>query len=237
MQAIIKLTDKKPEQHAQVKNIIYLSDNLAAIKNLTNQLTALNITVQIPADFDISLLADQQNTGLSYVNKARLKILDFKKQMRLKYKRKVKNWGPIIALESGLEVYALQGSDPRIPNQAVPGIYSQRYAQMTPHQELANNAKLLSQLNKINAHKRKAALKSIAVIDQGSQNILYEEQLKGTIAWSERGAYGRGYELLFQPQFSEKTLAELTPSQQLQLLPQTRIFADIAQFYELNQKK
>jgi XTP/dITP diphosphohydrolase len=106
-----------------------------------------------------------------------------------------------LADDSGLEVDALSGK---------PGVRSHRYA--TPKagksQDEANRELLLSEL--ASAKSRKARFVTVLAIVIEGVMIHAEGTLEGSIATEERGTHGFGYDSVFVPQGSTKTLAEMS---------------------------
>lgn len=103
----------------------------------------------------------------------------------------------VFADDSGLEVMALNGA---------PGVYSARYAG-EPKNDLANNSKLLQELNKTT--KRQAQFKTVIAYTNNKGTTLFEGVIKGTIAYEPRGKNGFGYDPLFIPQGQRSTFAEM----------------------------
>jgi len=103
----------------------------------------------------------------------------------------------VIADDSGLEVSSLKGA---------PGVYSARYAG-EPKNDEANNKKLLKELS----HKslRSARFVTIITLLEGEKELIFEGEVKGTIAFEPRGTNGFGYDPLFIPQGYRSTFAEL----------------------------
>lgn len=103
-----------------------------------------------------------------------------------------------IADDTGLEVEALNGA---------PGVYSARYAG-EPKSDEKNMIKLLEELkNKTN---RKAHFKCVIALILNGKEILFEGILKGEILPEKSGTNGFGYDPIFLPENSSKTLAEMS---------------------------
>jgi XTP/dITP diphosphohydrolase len=112
-----------------------------------------------------------------------------------------------LADDSGLEVDALDGK---------PGVRSARYARDGAN-DAENNAALLTALTDVD--ERKARFRCVMAIwdpfdDQGEATIC-EGSCEGTIAKRGRGTGGFGYDPLFVVDGTEKTFAELTPAEKL----------------------
>lgn len=105
---------------------------------------------------------------------------------------------PVISDDSGLIVDALGGE---------PGVYSARYAG-TRHDDAANNAKLLKNLEGVSD--RKARFCSAVVYYDGNRTETAKGFVEGKIAYSPRGNNGFGYDPLFISDELGKTFGEAT---------------------------
>lgn len=109
-----------------------------------------------------------------------------------------------IADDSGLEVDALGGK---------PGVLSARFAG-DGAADAENNRKLLQLLEGVEPPHRGASFRCvIAVVDVEGREALVEAECRGTMALSERGSNGFGYDPLFIVPELGKTLAELSLDQ------------------------
>lgn len=113
---------------------------------------------------------------------------------------------PSLGDDSGLEVMALEGR---------PGVRSNRYSipKLGQTQDQANIQKLLTELKDVPTSQRTARFVChLALVMEGT---LFHASgvLDGTIAHEPRGAEGFGYDPIFIPRGSDKSLAELTPNQ------------------------
>lgn len=111
---------------------------------------------------------------------------------------------PSLADDSGLEVAALDGR---------PGVKSRRFAPPRAgiSQDRANVEYLLSQLEKAPTRSAQFVC-SLALVIEGV--LLHATGvLKGTICDKPRGTNGFGYDPIFIPEGSNKTLAEMTSSE------------------------
>ena len=119
--------------------------------------------------------------------------------LKAKALRKMHVGAWILADDSGLEVFALNGA---------PGVYSARYAGEdgnTPK----NNALLLKNLEGV-TDRRAQFTCAVALIDPEGKEYTVEGHCKGRILTESRGAGGFGYDPLFVPDGFEKTFAELS---------------------------
>jgi len=113
---------------------------------------------------------------------------------------------PSLADDSGLEVMALEGR---------PGVRSNRYSipKLGQTQDQANIQKLLTELKDVPTSQRTACFVChLALVMEGT---LFHASgvLEGSIAHEPRGVEGFGYDPIFIPRGSDKSLAELTPNQ------------------------
>jgi XTP/dITP diphosphohydrolase len=111
----------------------------------------------------------------------------------------------ILADDSGLEVDALNG---------MPGVRSARFAGDTVD-TAANNKKLLELLAAVPAGRRAARFRCAMALMTSSAGDCFEAEgvCEGTIAFSESGTGGFGYDPLFVPDGFSKTFAELEPAE------------------------
>ena len=108
---------------------------------------------------------------------------------------------PVLADDSGLQVRVLGGR---------PGIRSARFAGPA-HNDWANNEKLLRILKGIPVSKRKAQFVCWIAVAVGGRLIrTFEGQCAGSIGFVPRGRRGFGYDPLFIPRGSRRTMAQLS---------------------------
>lgn len=111
---------------------------------------------------------------------------------------------PVIADDSGLEVFALNGE---------PGVRSARYSGTEGDlKDQKNNEKLLENLHSIPAEDRKARFCSvIAAVFPDNKEITAEGYVYGKIGYEAKGSNGFGYDPLFIVDGYGMTMAELSP--------------------------
>ena len=110
----------------------------------------------------------------------------------------------VLGDDSGLVVPALNGE---------PGVYSARYAGEENNDE-ANLKKLLRKLSPLTEDQRKAYFQcTLAFINEHKQTQVYSGFLEGKIIDSPRGSHGFGYDPIFIPKHSNKTLAQMLPDE------------------------
>jgi XTP/dITP diphosphohydrolase len=107
---------------------------------------------------------------------------------------------PALADDSGLEVEALGGE---------PGVRSARYAGMQGD-DAANIARLLRELESVLPESRGARFVCVLVLaSPDGESIEIRETCEGSVTAAPRGELGFGYDPVFVPAGTEKTLAEL----------------------------
>jgi XTP/dITP diphosphohydrolase len=164
------------------------------------------IQIRSVAEFD---LADIEETGTTFEENAALKALTVARATGF----------AALADDSGLEVDALNGA---------PGIFSARFAG-SHGDDQANNEKLLEELASVAPNKRSARFVAvIAVAKPDGSTIMERGELLGEIALSLRGENGFGYDPLFLPQGSAKTLGEFEPGRKDEISHRAKALAEIA---------
>ncbi len=123
---------------------------------------------------------------------------------------------PVLAEDSGLEVYALDGA---------PGVYSARYSG-EPVDYARNNALLLKNLSGV--ADRRARFVDVAVLRlPDGREYVRKGTLTGRIATAPCGKGGFGYDPLFIPDGYDKTLAELSAEEKNRISHRARAIAAI----------
>jgi XTP/dITP diphosphohydrolase len=114
---------------------------------------------------------------------------------------------PSVADDSGLEVAALNG---------MPGVLSARWSGRHG-EDAANTALLLAQLGDVPDSRRDAAFVSACALVYGAgdaiKEVVVRGEWQGAIVREPRGDGGFGYDPIFLPSGSERTAAELSPSE------------------------
>ena len=154
------------------------SNNTGKLKELRRILERMGHEVKSLRELGIEL--DPEETGTTFAENARIKAEAFCKASGL----------PTVADDSGLCVDALHGA---------PGVYSARYAGHHGD-DAANNAKLLQEMRQVPAENRTARFVSaVCFILPNGRELLVEGECPGTVAFSETGTNGFGYDPLFVP--------------------------------------
>lgn len=154
------------------------SNNAGKLKELRRILERMGHEVKSLRDLGIDL--DPEETGTTFTENARIKAEAFCQASGL----------PTVADDSGLCVDALNGA---------PGVYSARYAGHHGD-DAANNAKLLHEMQDVSADKRAARFVSaVCFLLPDGRELLVEGECPGTVAFTETGTNGFGYDPLFVP--------------------------------------
>lgn len=124
-----------------------------------------------------------------------------------------------LADDSGLEVDALGGE---------PGVHSARFAG-EPTDDAANNALLLERLAETPPPARTARFRSaVAVVMPDGREHVAEGTVEGTILMAPRGSGGFGYDPLFQPLGSTRSMAELSIDEKNRISHRGRAYREAA---------
>ena len=167
--------------------------NVGKKKDFESLLKDMNF--EIHSQSELSFFSQPPETGETFLDNARIKA---------KSLHAVKNSAWVIADDSGLVVDELGG---------LPGVYSARYAGEKA-QASENNAKLLKMVKlRCSANPKAHFHCCLVAIDPEGNEYVCEGKLDGTIAKSASGQNGFGYDPVFIPEGSEKTLAEFTPGE------------------------
>ncbi len=139
-------------------------------------------------------LPEVEETGDTFEENAKLKALAASAHYA----------GWVLADDSGLEVDALGGA---------PGVRSARFAGEGAGMA-ANRALLRDKLSKGQSSDRRGRFRCVlALARQGVVIRTFSGAVEGSIAPSERGEGGFGYDALFVPEGSGQTFAELAPAE------------------------
>jgi len=187
--------------------------NLAEIRDLLGEVAD---QFEILASGDLPNLPEIVEDGTTLQDNAIKKAKETASAIEMQFQ---KNSFLVLADDSGLEVDALDGA---------PGVLSARFSQFEglvapqaiqedsfqrPISYHDNNMKLLKLLEGKPEDSRTARFRCVVAIVLPNADIrLTEGTCDGSIAYSERGTQGFGYDPIFIPRGYEKTLAELGES-------------------------
>jgi XTP/dITP diphosphohydrolase len=176
--------------------LLFATRNAHKLKELQELVAPLGIEVCSPADVG-GLPEVEEDTGTLAGNA--------EKKARA---AQAKTGLASLADDSGLEVDALSGR---------PGVHSARFAGAA-HDDAANNAKLLAELDGVPDAWRTARFRCVlALVDEQGALSLAEGTCEGKIAHAPRGEHGFGYDPLFVVAKGPHTLAELVAEEKHQV--------------------
>ena len=179
-----------------MKKILFGSKNKGKIQEFQEAFEDSQIEILSLNDFPDC--PDAPETGNSFEENASQKALFYQKFTGL----------PSLADDSGIEVDALGGA---------PGIYSARYAG-EPANDLANNRKLLENLEGIPSEKRTGRFVCVLALAKNGQIVqLSRGTADGIVLEAPRGENGFGYDPLFFVPNLKKTMAELSITEKRQI--------------------
>ncbi len=158
----------------------------------------------VPADFDI------EETGQTFRENAELKAKVFSEQTGL----------PTVADDSGLVVSALGGA---------PGIHSKRWVEGSDHDR---NLYLLKQLEEKTDRTAKFVTVLALYLPSSGGTQFFDGEVTGTIAQSELGMSGFGYDPIFIPEGHDQTFGQLGDQIKAQLSHRHRAVVKLKAFLE-----
>jgi XTP/dITP diphosphohydrolase len=142
---------------------------------------------------DLAIKKEVDETGGSFAENARLKALAYSHETDL----------PVIADDSGLEVFSLGG---------MPGVESARYAG-SGASDADRIRKLLSELARTCGPRGARFVCALALAQGGAILLETEGECRGEIGFEARGTNGFGYDPVFLLPELGKTMAELSESE------------------------
>ncbi|RYG74846.1 XTP/dITP diphosphatase [Lentibacillus lipolyticus] len=177
-----------------MKEIIIATKNAGKAREFKSFFSAYHINAISLSELDEEL-GDIEETGTTFRENAAIKAETIAGMMKQ----------PVLADDSGLMIDALNGR---------PGVFSARYAGQ-PKDDQANIDKVLQELKGIEAPEERTArfVCVLAVAIPGEPTIFVEGTCEGTIAFSQAGENGFGYDPVFTPDSYNKTMAQLSPSE------------------------
>ena len=171
------------------RDLVLASANPGKIKELQQMLGGLGFNILPQTQLNIE---DIEETGLSFVENSILKARNAAAHANL----------PAIADDSGLEVDFLDGA---------PGIYSARFAGEGAT-DATNRDKLLELMKNAPENQRSARYQTVIVYMRHANDptpLICQGTWEGTIALSEKGEGGFGYDPIFQVTETNCRAAEL----------------------------
>ena len=173
----------------EIQKMILASNNKHKVDEIKDILKEFDIEVLSLKEADIDIEVEED--GTTFEENAMKKATEICKVAGL----------PVIADDSGLEVFALNGA---------PGVYSARYSGEHGNYN-KNNKKLLKELKNVPEEDRGARFVTvIAFVTPEGEKITARGEVYGKIAFEEKGENGFGYDPLFIYPELNKTFAELS---------------------------
>ena len=180
-----------------MQKIVLASNNQGKVREINELLVESPFSVIPQSEFNIE---EAEETGLSFVENALIKARNAAAYTEY----------PVIADDSGIEVFALMGR---------PGIYSARYAGVGASDE-ANLNKLIEDIKPLNKDERFARFVCVMVYLKHAQDptpIIAQGIWEGYVITEPRGENGFGYDPMFYVPTHDCVSAELSPDIKNQL--------------------
>lgn len=199
------------EGESRQPTILIATNNPGKLREIAALLGGLPLRLVSPADLDLQVTVDE--SGSSYRENAILKAAAFARAS-----------GQIsVADDSGLEIAALEGW---------PGLHSARVAGPTVSAVELRRIVLDRLRGHAPAERRARFVCHVAVASPSG--ILAEGRgvLEGTIALSDAGEGGFGYDPIFIPEGRDRTLAQLSPDEKNRLSHRARAIQQLRPFFE-----
>lgn len=176
-----------------MKKIVVATKNKGKANEFKEFFARENIEVLSLLDLDQSI-PDIEETGETFEENAILKAEGIAKRLNI----------PVLADDSGLIIDALDGR---------PGIYSARYAGEDKNDK-ANIQKVLEEMKDVPKKERTARFICVlAIAMPQDKTIIRTGYCEGTIAFSESGENGFGYDPIFIPSGYQVSMAQLEPEE------------------------
>ncbi|UOR12120.1 XTP/dITP diphosphatase [Halobacillus amylolyticus] len=173
-----------------MKQLVIATKNAGKVEEFRDMFSKYQISVKSLLDFDQEI-DDIVEDGETFEENATIKAETIAAEFEI----------PVVADDSGLEIDALDGA---------PGIYSARYAGEDKNDQ-RNLEKALRELNNVPDQKRTARFVcAVAVARPGHETFTVRGTCEGTIARHPKGEGGFGYDPIFVPLHSDRTMAEHT---------------------------
>lgn len=183
--------------------IVIASKNAGKIAEFQRILSEVGISVITDIDFP-----DVAETGSTFEENAILKARAVSSFTNL----------PALADDSGLAVEALNGA---------PGIFSARYSGRHGD-DAANISRLLEDLNGVLDENRRAKFVAVlALVTPDGKELLVRGELEGKIRNQPTGTNGFGYDPIFEPENSNRTMGELSPSEKDAISHRSKALRDL----------
>ncbi|ENH96122.1 putative nucleoside-triphosphatase, partial [Gracilibacillus halophilus YIM-C55.5] len=173
-----------------MKQMIIATKNQGKVKDFQSLFEPYNIKVKSLLDL-AEPIEDIEETGTTFEENAQIKAEAICNKFHT----------PVIADDSGIEIDALQGA---------PGVYSARYAGEEKDDE-ANIHKVLDEMRDVSFDERTARFVCVLAVAQPNESTIFKRgECEGTIGFGKQGDKGFGYDPIFYPTNSRRTMAEMS---------------------------
>ncbi|WP_079479493.1 XTP/dITP diphosphatase [Halobacillus salinus] len=173
-----------------MNELVIATKNEGKVREFREMFSKYGIEVKSLLEFD-EPIEDIEETGTTFTENATIKAEAISKQYNI----------PVLADDSGLEVDALEGA---------PGVYSARYAGLEKNDQ-KNLYKVLENMKGVPTDQRTARFVcAVAVARPEHDTFVKVGTCEGNIAEEPQGEHGFGYDPVFIPKGSKRTLAEYT---------------------------
>jgi XTP/dITP diphosphohydrolase len=189
--------------------LVVASHNPGKVREICALLTPFGLDVMGAAELG---LAEPEETGTTFAANAAIKA-----QAAM-----LATGHLALADDSGLVVASLDGQ---------PGVYSARWA--GPQKDFAHAmARVERALGDANASDRSAKFVcALALAQPGSDTLIFEGEVNGSLVFPPRGDKGFGYDPIFVAQGMQETFGEIEPSLKHQISHRARAFAKLAAYF------
>ncbi|QWK19374.1 MAG: RdgB/HAM1 family non-canonical purine NTP pyrophosphatase [Hydrogenobacter thermophilus] len=178
-----------------LKKVLLATKNRGKVEEMKRLLEAYGIHVELP-ERDIEV----EESGSSFLENAYLKAQAYHREYLM----------PVLADDSGLVIPSLDG---------YPGVFSSRFYQ----HEYGGKEEVVSDKDEANIRKvlrlmkgkqdRSAKFVAFLMLSCGDAGYWAKGECIGKILEEPRGSGGFGYDPIFQPEGSDKSMAELKPGE------------------------
>lgn len=179
-----------------MKKIIFATGNQHKMEEIKSIMADLPYEILSMKEVGISI--DIEENGTTFEENSLIKaraIMNIAKEI-------------VLADDSGLEVDALNKE---------PGIYSSRYlGEDTPYE--VKNQEIIKRLEGVEEEKRTARFVcAVAAVFPDGREVVKRGTVEGIIGYEAKGENGFGYDPIFIPENSEKTLAQFSSEEKNQI--------------------
>ncbi|MRG88371.1 XTP/dITP diphosphatase [Salinibacillus xinjiangensis] len=180
-----------------MKQILLATKNKGKAKEFKEIFGQIGIEVLSLLDME-ETIPEIEETGTTFEENAVIKAETIAERFQI----------PVLGDDSGLEVDALNGE---------PGVYSARYAGLEKNDQ-KNLEKVLEELKGVKTDNRTARFVCVlALARPGSQTITKRGTCEGCIGEEPIGEHGFGYDPIFYPEGSHRSLAQYSPEEKNQI--------------------